>query len=66
VATIALPMKKALVRPGAGYFSTYQWTEDQRGAPRTGHPRELLPDSLKDEPSGGGFLCFLFLVLDAA
>ena len=29
-------------------------------------PRELLPDSLKDKPSGYGFLCFLFFVLNAA
>lgn len=29
-------------------------------------PRELLPASLKDKPSGYGFLCFLFFVLNAA
>ena len=28
-------------------------------------PRELLPDFLKDKPSGAGFLCFLFFVLQA-
>ncbi len=90
-----------LVRPGAHYFSTYQWTEEittaggQSFVLTTWHrplpamidaftgagfriakiseplhapdtPRELLPDSFKDKPSGYGFLCFLFFVLDAA
>jgi SAM-dependent methyltransferase len=33
--------------------------------PAPGTPRALLPDSLKNKPSGSGFLCFLFFVLEA-
>jgi hypothetical protein len=28
-------------------------------------PRELLPGFLRDKPSGSGFLCFMFFVLEA-
>ena len=89
-----------LVRPGADYWATFQYSaecaapngesftltywhrplaamisaftnagfrvaaiEEPLPAPDT--PRELLPDSLKDEPVGSGFLCFLFFVLQA-
>ena len=89
-----------LVRPGADYWATFQYSaecvapsgesftltywhrplaamisafnkagfrvaaiEEPLPAPDT--PRELLPDSLKDEPAGSGFLCFLFFVLEA-
>jgi SAM-dependent methyltransferase len=34
--------------------------------PAPGTPRELLPDFLQDKPSGAGFLCFMFFVLEAA
>ena len=89
-----------LVRPGADYFATYEWSDEITTAsgqryilanwhrplhamidaftaagfriaviseplPAPDTPRELLPDFLKDKPSGSGFVCFLFFVLQA-